>query len=169
LESFIKHHKNVPVCICDSHKYLVDVLTHRNWGEVEIVNIDFHHDLFQYIDNLHCGNWASYLISKGKLKSLHWVHCKDSMMGYRWDRTWDCKVENFKGLNYLQGEFDAIFICRSEMWSPPHLDARFNSMCNFILSHNYAMEIDGYAMQDRYPVIRELAKQMKEDNGICVK
>ena len=114
------------VMIAESHadiysfiKNLMGKHTHVN-----LVNIDFHSDFRKDIDEIDCGNWLSVLMDEysgnyewlgrddsfkeGIPKKLHHRIRLKSVM-----KTIRCTVWN------------AVFVCRSDMWSPPHLDDAF--------------------------------------------
>lgn len=57
--------------------------------------------------------------------------------------------------NYV---FDGIFLCRSDIWTPPHLDNAFCSLCDVITDHfNYVMmEKDIRKCRDCETIVQQL-------------
>lgn len=106
----------------------------RKYDEVEVWNIDFHHDMFGGLDtkqNLNCGNWVSALHKKyGKKFIYHWVH-RDDEESQKWFDLNKAEWYDRRALeDVFQVQFPYVFICRSNMWSPPHLDKKFDWLCN---------------------------------------
>lgn len=102
---------------------------HRHIGAVRgdklsLTNIDFHHDTWD-LDNgvVDSGNWLTHLKAEfGDSANMRWVGCKDSPGS---DYSWLNPISLSAALKL---EYDYIFICRSGLWSPPHLDGRFNDL-----------------------------------------
>lgn len=91
---------------------------------ISLTNIDFHHDTWEVEDNsVTAGNWLTHLKQEfGDAAKLRWVGCKDSPGS---DYSWLSPVSLSAALKL---EYDYIFICKSGLWSPPHLDGRFNDL-----------------------------------------
>jgi hypothetical protein len=118
--------------IADSHKHIYEFIHELRekygWGKIDITNIDYHHDLFDIGEGINCGNWFNHLINEGIVGNSTWIKHSDSdtstMVG---------KIEEKTSLKDIENEgFSAIFLCRSNMWSPPHLDAEFNKVVSLI-------------------------------------
>lgn len=62
-------------------------------------------------------------------------------------------------------QFDAIFLCRSDMWTPLHLDKHFTKLCDAIMSYfdNVAMEhsIDEPCINFKYVSNAEALRDLK--------
>lgn len=110
----------------------------------EVVNIDFHHDLYNYFtdgERLNCGNWATLLREQYPSMKYVWVGHHDSdVISFgeeipvrRMTREIIKDIPNFQ----------YVFICRSGVWSPPHLDPLFASMLSCAMSHNKC-EVEKY-------------------------
>lgn len=120
-----------------SHKSIVDYvegILKQVGSEIKfrVVNIDFHHDMYDTNNlNLHCGNWVLELNDRGLLEEYIWVRNEDSD---------ECKtkgrIKNYREIvdfNELEDmEFHFLYICKSTLWSPPHLDKYFIDLCKSI-------------------------------------
>lgn len=115
------------IMITNSHKHIYNFIEENLFGdEIDVVNIDFHHDLFGAGDakrqEVDCGNWMSKLFENYDCK-YRWIKQEDSMKGVE---TQICPTKEVKFEDILNEEFDLLFICKSGVWSPPHLDKFFN-------------------------------------------
>ena len=78
-----KHFKNCEqIVFIDTHHSILNYLSEE---DKSIVNIDAHHDImndpdFPDITKLNEGNWIGYLISNKKLENYIWVHKIDSYL-----------------------------------------------------------------------------------------
>ena len=141
--------------ICDSHKNIygfiistiknIETLIGESFNlNLEIINIDFHHDLYNIrdvdsnrISQVDCGNWVwqlfKYFLSDNGMVKYKWIRRETSDM-----REYDMACDRFKdnscidisndiGItdDVLNFNPDIVFICRSMEWSPPHLDRSF--------------------------------------------
>lgn len=119
--------------IADSHKHIYDFIldNKHSWDDnILVANIDFHHDVYgKGSTELHCGNWMIHLMNKYGSKGIYrWIARKDSdFISYPRLNT---VVENFSSIE--GDEFDLVYICRSGMWSPPHLDEEFKKAFKWI-------------------------------------
>lgn len=97
--------------------------------EFEVYNIDFHHDLYDYSKDLNCGNWANYLLKEFPNMSYCWVPREDSCTRFSNRYSPFTTILSFNAFiiqaNEFCNKFDAIHLCRSSPWSPPHLDEKF--------------------------------------------
>ena len=124
---FATQMSSVPyICVCDSHKWayplIVRTLRERGEKRVNLLNVDFHHDCRKDIKELDCGNWLSILMNdcKGRYR---WFGRKDS---YRTGKPKHLEaLTDYASCHITDTAWDILFICRSDMWSPPHLDDRF--------------------------------------------
>lgn len=132
-ESFLKICKEFKgVCsIADSHKYAYDFIMENTTPdeEFEVYNIDFHHDLYNYVtsnlEKVNCGNWGTVLRQERPHMKYLWVKREDS-------DTSDVSVDSMSFSQFSQlfpgrinKYFDFLYLCRSSVWSPPHLDDKF--------------------------------------------
>lgn len=131
---FLENLKGGKVLFADSHREIEKFFSEiKPDEELEIINIDFHHDM--YItggDKLDCGNWLRFLLDLKPDADVKWVRREDS------------DVESLSGvfpyyhttdISEVQGEFDLIFICFSSPWTPPHLFNKYIDMCYKLTYH----------------------------------
>ena len=136
-----------PIMIAGSHKHIYDFicgLCDEN-ETLSVVNVDMHHDFTNDSPELDCGNWLSYLAERqknggGKFR-FTWVANPVSASMYDLDDPDEPDLNLLKSLmltslSEIKGRsFDAIFLCRSDTWSPPHLDKYFTELCDLMREH----------------------------------
>lgn len=142
-----------------SHKYAYQFILDRTQpGEhFEVYNIDFHHDMYYYSDScdpVNCGNWVRELLKERPGMQYYWVKREDSetsLLGG--DEIPENIIVPFEKVE--EQDFDYVFMCRSDMWSPPHLDSKFEVLCNlFHLSAIKAETKDRLESVDRSPTFK---------------
>lgn len=125
--------KGVPyVFVADSHRwayrFVVDMLKKRNERKLFLLNMDFHSDCrsvpksFGRADPLDCGNWLVRLMAEYR-GAYRWLGRKDSFMGHKPGNL--SFLDGYRKAKVGNVDWDMMFICRSEMCSPPHLDKDF--------------------------------------------
>lgn len=93
---------------------------------ITIVNIDEHHDFYDHIDELNCGNWAWHVLDNFNLKKYIWYHTDHISTVGKPPKEPCIEIIRDDNLRGIQDCFyDMIFICKSLPWSPPHLDKNF--------------------------------------------
>lgn len=114
-----------------SHKemydYVKQIIPDKD-EEFEVYNVDFHHDLYSYHtaeEPVNCGNWATCLKSEYPNMKYFWVKREDSQEDTYFPEYLD-GVLDLTDLYDLG--FDYLYLCRSDCWSPPHLDEYFNKL-----------------------------------------
>lgn len=119
--------------ICaDSHKHLGEFLTDESMQEklkgqeLEIVNIDHHHDAYNIGEKLNCGNWVNKVLEMYPETKVKWIKNCDSQ------ETENDKIERISFKDIENESFEIIYLCRSGIWSPPHLDKQFGVLNRFI-------------------------------------
>ena len=115
---FVKHH----------------VRNHLKDGEeIEIVNLDAHHDLFNDNPELDCGNWLGFLKKELKEKlQIKWVTNRVNLEMYGFDSK-DTGRFSYTSIGEITDtDYDLIFLCRSDSWLPPHFDNDFIGLADFI-------------------------------------
>jgi len=119
--------------VCESHKEIASIINKYKIPneKINVYNIDFHDDCFHTDEKeIHCGNWARILVNKKMIDNLFWIKRHDSectgsdIIEYIYNSI----QELFDNPKTLNDGIDYIFICRSGMWSPPHLDDEFVRM-----------------------------------------
>lgn len=137
LEALLKKQKSsAKVMIANSHKHIYEFI-HKHMKEDEelrLVNIDMHHDIINENSKLDCGNWISFLIKeqeeKNKPISFKWIANPISLNVYGlegvFEKAFGGKTPVLPSIKAIKNEkFDLIFLCRSDIWLPPHLDVYF--------------------------------------------
>lgn len=141
LESVLCNNCNsdVPVLACFSHEYIYGFIQEQfsdsGAEKLEIVNVDFHPDY--YNDNVKygtpdCGNWCYFIKKDFPDAKITWIAPKNYEELYSKEQIEeiDCITTDIKAL--AQFKYDAIFLCRSDNWLPPHLDMYFLQLLSFI-------------------------------------
>lgn len=143
---------NIPVDLGISHKgiymFIEELLKNTSTiTTLDIINIDFHHDLYGIGEGLNCGNWMNKVLEKKgeykKLKNINyiWIKCEDSEENYKGKyKPKIMKLEEIK-----EFKFDGVYICRSDMWSPPHLDDYFTRLVRSIYKGDEYILLDELA------------------------
>lgn len=159
-----------PVMVVNSHKHIYNFVDKiHEWGEpLSVVNVDMHHDFVNDNDELDCGNWASYFFQKQQDKGgrlgFRWIANPISVPTYGIEN--DPELEAFRNLimpslKYIEGkEFDIVFLCRSDTWTPPHLDGYFTELCDLIKEHFDYVKLEKGIDKPRTSYL-EIAKKVK--------
>ena len=145
---------SIPVRIAQSHKGIYSFI-HDIYDFAEnmrIVNIDMHHDMSNDNDFLDCGNWLKHVLTEVKDAGLDyqfdWIANEVSDEVYGFNEEIRSRVKT--SIKSIADEvFDAIFLCRSDMWLPPHLDPFFTPLCDNIIEHFNNVEIESKILQPR--------------------
>lgn len=164
-------HKNKPyiAMIQNSHihcyDFILDYLYNKpNIKGVELYNIDMHHDIFNRNPELDCGNWIGMLrdqilMSHQQLK-VTWIANKTSKDAYAIPQnleniikyTLDCISDK---------EFDLVFLCRSDPWTPPHLDGEFAKLTTTVIKNATKYTIEHGITAPRFDTeFNHVAKQI---------
>ena len=156
----------IPVLITDSHEHAYQFFKEEN-HLLNVVNIDLHHDMYRTGADVDCGNWLLKLVEENRVNSITWVNHEDSDIG---------DVQNYKNLqittninSVLNRSYSRVFICRSSIWSPPHLDKKFIELCMSMKAARKSIDIAEMEKFDRYKQIEEtipfLVKQLEFMNN----
>lgn len=131
--------------IADSHRFAYDFIMENTTPneEFEVYNIDFHHDLYDYRikgERVNCGNWATILREDRPNMKYSWIKCNDSELKTIGDHIVDARmmsIELFSSLfqSGIPENFDYLYLCRSAMWSPPHLDPKFVRVAKILMKN----------------------------------
>lgn len=123
--------RDIPMIAVNSHKNIItfieDICLIAPYEPLQVTNLDMHHDAFHSDKSLNCGNWVIYLFNHYMNFQYTWVQNPIS------DKIYPIKDEYIKNhtkitndlTSALNHHFDAIFLCRSDIWLPPHLDTDF--------------------------------------------
>lgn len=177
--------KSTYCMVYDSHKWCFDEVISRLHSNqsIEVVNIDYHHDLYRndFLNEVDCGNWVNCLFETNvyrngkKSDKYYWVHRKDSDMLSEPKEY--VKTKTIEELSTLEGfEFDLLFICRSSVWSPPHLDKGFIEFYQWIDKNITRAEVNitgsryteefKHLVEQYRATVNELKKSMKNKREV---
>ena len=111
----------------------------------EVVNIDFHHDLYNFFSSrpVNCSNWVTRLFEARPNMNYVWVKRDDSeekalgvdnVIDSYFPNAMTCPFNTWYEIYYLPflQEYVGLFLCRSDIWSPPHLDSKFNELVRVV-------------------------------------
>ena len=144
--------KNPPVMkVTDSHKWAYEFIqSHLKTPQQPIVlyNVDYHHDIYDIpgSNEVDCSNWLRKLCEYSNVDA-YWVAREDS----------DPESESQEPLpratleDIMDTQFDMVFICRSGMWSPPHLDLEFIRLVSPYV-HKWGASVEDVVLKSRYSV-----------------
>lgn len=139
-------YKNTPVFITNSHvrayTFVHDIIGMIPHAKANIINVDMHHDMYPHNRSekegcVDCGNWLRILRKQKIVTDITWItreagkqiNIDDDRRFLRPNTiTTDATI-------LLDKHFDGIFICRSNMWLPPHLDHKFHELIRFCKNH----------------------------------
>lgn len=130
---------NSPVMIANSHVHIYDFIhDHLKSGErIELINVDMHHDFENGNPEPDCGNWIMHLADEqekaGNKIAFNWIVNPVSLDMYGIEPNDTLRELTLPSLDRIAEEkFDAVFLCRSDAWTPPHLDKYFTEVCDVI-------------------------------------
>lgn len=142
---------NIPVLITNSHIHAFDFIEqHFDNKRIMLTNIDWHHDIINNNPEMDCGNWIKFLKEKYPDTILQWITRKASVdcYGITNEEIKKMFIEfDFNSIEHTQ--FDAIFLCRSDSWTPPHLDKYFDDLIKNCFSAFFDAKIEKCVMQPR--------------------
>lgn len=138
IEEVVPKLKDSFVYICDSHKHAYSFITGLSEEDEEVVvyNLDHHHDLYHYRTSdelVNCGNWGTILLEDRPNTEYIWVKRDDSDSIDIFGEEVPARMIDFdqflKEFKEDPDSFKYVFVCKSSMWSPPHLDSKFTDFC----------------------------------------
>lgn len=128
--------------IVDSHRHLGEFLLEAEIAKkidedgLTIVNIDHHSDLYNIGDELNCGNWLNRVMDRFPDTEVKWIANDDSDLDEfdkdKYHITISTSIED------AEGEYDFIYLCRSRVWSCPHLDKDFSAFSRYVKKRSTA-------------------------------
>ena len=169
LKKCLKNLFYVPFMVTDSHKYAYEFINsmaeEMSRDSVNIVNVDYHHDIYENGEAVDCGNWLRKLMKKYEDtdSEFTWIAREDSdESGYSFDDTVSgTGLRKIYDLDYIfEYDWDAVFICRSGMWSPPHLDRNFRDAFKWILDSN-PIQYETSIFKNRFTDVRGIAESQR--------
>lgn len=139
-----------------SHLSIISLVNEFDIENIELINIDYHHDCYNHMkEEKNCGNWLIYLLNNFNIKAK-WIKRKDSDLKGLPD-----KLEVKKDLSIIKNfNPDYIFLTKSNIWSPPHLDNKFLELLYNLSSNtkNHLTYSNSEELTDRYNNIKNLSK-----------
>lgn len=158
---------DLPVMIANSHVHIYDFIHKHCIDDKPLIsNVDMHHDMFNNNPQLDCGNWISHIQEDygGKNVGLRWisnpVSCEvfglkeESQMEHEGQKVFPTSVSCLSDM-----QFDIVFLCRSDTWTPPHLDEGFNELVQTCINHFDKVIIEESVKEPRN--ITEFVRQQK--------
>lgn len=154
--------------VADSHKHLGEFLLHPDMERklddegIEIIHIDHHHDIYDAGETLNCGNWLTKVIERYPNTVVTWIGNSDSQMP---EKDMPATFYYTDDIHEAQKEFvDMIYLCRSGVWSCPHLDKEFGALNRYIQKRSIAAifreEIPNRWDDDMKKYIKETAEML---------
>jgi len=139
------------IYVAFSHKNIGEFL--KNENDLEIVNIDHHHDLgydeTELFETCTCANWVYYFFKQGKIKSYLWLNNSNSGIipppraEDCFSSEYFCNIEEDEFINRF-GKPDKIFICLSPEWVPEQYHPLFFLMLDLLNKQNdYTLPVYG--------------------------
>ena len=122
--------------VTNSHVHIYDFIMNEfestPYQGLNIVNIDMHHDMFNDNEELDCGNWLNHISKAIPQTKITWIANPVSKEAYGMDsQRFEMVKTDFESIK--EKTWDLIFLCRSDIWSPPHLDIYFDSLAKLIM------------------------------------
>lgn len=179
LAESVRRHTPEAIWVSDSHapayQVILDALESTGKDTVDLVNIDFHHDVYGgnsgRADEVNCGSWLRVLdlVMENNDNFYTWVGHEDSDMA-DWE---DFNTElpkygetrfttRLSDIDIADTDWDVVFLCRSDMWSPPHLDSDFvDTAYNLIDAVGAGVPVMGqrYVLSDRMDDLTDMIEQ----------
>ena len=139
--------KTSSIFISYSHSFIQDYL--KNDTNLNITNIDHHHDIFydikdkdKKLEECNCADWVKYFHDQGQLKNYTWVH-NDNSCDPNFEVNFKYNKIPFKEFKFTDS-YDKYFICLSPEWVPPYYHSLFYTLLDCLNEKNdYHLEIIG--------------------------
>lgn len=154
------------------YDFVEKLMEELNLNNLNITNIDFHHDVYRdYLDGIDCGNWLLHLINRYPEGNYTWIYHSGSDHKDPEANVISNIMYSFD--NVFNQKWDAIYICKSTMWSPPHLDKEFINFLKIaninensimepaVLDDRYSASFDNMVQYDR-EVLDDFRKRINE-------
>lgn len=158
--------KNTPVMVSYSHKDIYDFvnkLTNYDYTtRLSVTNIDMHHDMFNDNEDVDCGNWATHFMNNYPKYRHQWIANPISKEVYGITEKKEFNELVATSLEYIKAEkYNAIFLCRSDNWLPPHLDTKFNELFSQIKLTFHNIQVHQSILEPRTEYLK-FAEQEKQ-------
>lgn len=143
---------SIPVMAVNSHKHIVKFIEDNyNSKSIAITHIDYHHDMMNNNSSEipDCGNWLGYMFKKHKGLASQWITRESSIDMYGLTPAEVSEAHILYDFSSIENaKFDAMFFCRSDTWTPPHLDKYFTEIVEH-LSGFYSRLIEPCVTKER--------------------
>lgn len=121
----------IPFILANSHKHIYKFIKQElarcKYKSVNIYNLDMHHDYTNRGSKVDCGNWLGHAVKDFPDCTATWV--MNSISLKLADESEIKTLHKVKTLRCLKDvKFDMIYLCRSDSWTPPHLDNHFTEL-----------------------------------------
>lgn len=163
--------ETAPLYIYRSHLHAYDVFSKfaRKKDRITLLHIDEHPDTTQDgSKNLHCGNWLLRFMASHTNRDNRFVWLSNG--AYTGDCPKNLEVcTSIDGTGLSDIRWDAVYIARSDVWSPPHLDSSFIKAFRPLFEDRKSKRFaETGVWQDRYTygfeaVVKELQQPVIED------
>lgn len=166
MEILSKQRSCIPVMVHQSHvdayDFICEQMEEQEANELELFNIDFHHDIINECDTLDCGNWIRHLKEAYPETKVTWIARELSLECYGLEDSIKALIE--LSLDKIQDmQFDAVFICRSDSWSPPHLDIHFQLLLQYCINW-----FDNIKIENCVSYIRNISFETEQEREISL-
>ena len=129
--------------------FIMDEYKSGEYKRLNLVNIDMHHDMFNENETVDCGNWVSHIVKEIPKTRIKWISNPVSKEAYGLtDRKFEIIENDFESIR--DKKWDLIFLCRSDIWTPPHLDREFIDIANLIMETSAECRYMPVVMTSRY-------------------
>jgi len=140
-DAFKKARKRVirdGICICESHRNIVDFMDSLALKNVAVWNFDQHHDVQYQNKQLDCGNWVYHLAKRGTLIEYNLIYPPWRKKNFEQGKTGDELIKDLQSIlgNHVKiniymeqpeiPAFNYVFLCRSPQWVPSWCDMSWN-------------------------------------------
>ena len=116
----------------EEHQQIVDRLKTDEEMKIDLVNIDFHHDIWYNRESINaidmfgeysCADWVGYLYQKNMLNSYTWVKMPNSepygaSVIDKIDKDFQMTILRSRDILDLSSDFDEVYFCKSPQWVP---------------------------------------------------
>jgi len=149
--------------IANSHlhiyEFIHELMERHKSSYLDIINCDMHHDLTNHNIEVDCGNWLGRIAEEYDTR-IRWVAnpISKKMFGLD-DERFSMIGTDLSIIN--PNKVDAIFLCRSDNWTPPHLDKDFHALFEHIKDTFVVGQMGKYAVTAEQCVMEP--RDMTED------
>lgn len=152
IKSILHNQKlKTPCMAVQSHIHIYDFIKDHfakgNYDGCRIVNVDMHHDCFNDNPEIDCGNWVSHIMNDIPDCQVSWIANKSSEETYGLKSLKNVVSYDFDAI--MKAKFDLIFLCRSDTWTPPHLDPYFDELYHILIDNFDSTMVDSQITEPR--------------------